>query len=135
MKKETWAWTIGALLFAGIVGVWVWQLPKVLERAGQGSNAGLTAILSGFGGTGKILNSGLDTAQSKFEKNLKNFSDIIQTQAVQASAIDAVKKKIESQAAPVPGNVPAGVANVNANVNAALPSSGGALSNKKPVKK
>ncbi len=99
MKKHLWAWVAGSVLFAAIVGVWVYLLPGAIRRVGGLHDRGVSSILSVFGATKSALSPELIKARAEFDNNLKQVSKVISTQAVQAAAIEDLKNKIVQKSA------------------------------------
>ena len=62
MKNHVWGYVIGIMIFAMVVGIWVWQLPNIIAHASRGEDKGIAGLISGFGGAKTAVNSGLAKA-------------------------------------------------------------------------
>jgi hypothetical protein len=110
MKKQIWAWVIGGMIFAMIVGVWIWQLPNVIRRFG-GNDAGIGAIASMFRVDKSSLSPDLINAQNQLDSNMQQISQTMAAQEVQAAVIESLKNKISVKNAIQAATVPPADAN------------------------
>jgi len=123
-SNKTVPYVAGAVLFAGVVGVWLWRLPGVLGRVGNGAkDQGLQDILSVF--KNESPNTGdFAKIQSGLNSHLADINTALNQAAVTGAAIDKLKNKIEIEAklkagmknappAAAPASVGLPVSNVN----------------------
>lgn len=96
MKKETWAWIIGAAVFCVVAGAWVLLFPKTIARIAGGGDNGLTAIVSSLGAVRETTVSDLSKAQKSFEDSLKKMNDSLVADEAQATAIDDLKERLNA---------------------------------------
>jgi hypothetical protein len=96
MKNHVWGWIIGSAIFAMVAGIWVWQLPNIIKRAGRGDDSGLSKIMSAVNGTKNTVSPDLQKVQKQMDANLQKIGRTITAQAAQAAVVDDLKKKISS---------------------------------------
>ncbi len=101
MKNHVWGYVIGIMIFAMVVGIWVWQLPNIIAHASRGEDKGIAGLISGFGGAKTAVNSGLAKAQVQLDLNLKNVGKTMAAQEAQAAVVQNLKNKITAGTAAV----------------------------------
>ncbi len=118
MSHRPWHWLAGGALFAGIVAMWVWQLPGIIEDAKEGkSDEGLGMILRSLGGAAGTVKENMAAVGDELDGNLKNINQTLEAKGAQAQAIEQLKRKIGEQQA-AKDVVPAPAApDDNSNVN------------------
>jgi len=99
MSKSVWAWIAGGAVFAAIFGIWLWQLPGIVGYASGGRDIGLANIFSSVKETKEALAPDFVRLQKQLDQKLGNMSQTVAAIALQARALDEVKKKIEIDAA------------------------------------
>jgi hypothetical protein len=99
MKNKYLPWVVGTTLFAGIAGVWVWQLPTALERARDGKeDSGLQMIMSAFGQNRDSVGKSMQELNATLDANLKGVADAIEAEQQKAETIAELKARIEQDA-------------------------------------
>lgn len=97
MKKETWSWVAGGLLFAMIVGVWFWQLPTIIKStAGNGDN-GLSGITAVIGGAKKDISADLEKAQEKLKTSMQGIEEAVKEETIEPNVVAEMKQKINNR--------------------------------------
>jgi len=98
MKNHVWGYVIGIMIFAMVVGIWVWQLPNIISHASHGEDKGLAGLISGFGGAKTAVDSGFVKVQAQLDSNLKSVSKTMAAEEAQAAVVQNLKNKITAGA-------------------------------------